>query len=32
MEEAVFRRIFQIVLILLSLRLLWGAADKAGYI
>lgn len=31
MEEAVFRRIFQIVLILLSLRLLWSAADKAGY-
>lgn len=32
MEEALFRRVFQIVLILLSLRLLWSAADKSGYI
>ena len=32
MEEALFRRVFQIVLVLLSLRLLWSAADKAGYI
>jgi uncharacterized protein len=32
MEEAVFRRVFQVVLVLLSLRLLWGAADNAGYI
>jgi len=32
MEEQLFRRVFQVVLILLSLRLLWGAADNAGYI
>ena len=32
MEEELFRRVFQVVLILLSLRLLWGAADNAGYI
>ena len=32
MEEELFRRVFQVVLILLSLRLLWGAANNAGYI
>lgn len=32
MEEQLFRRVFQVVLILLSLRLLWGATDNAGYI
>lgn len=32
MEEATFRRIFQAVLILLSIRLLWSAATKAGYL
>ena len=32
MEEQLFRRVFQVVLVLLSLRLLWGAADNAGYI
>jgi uncharacterized membrane protein YfcA len=32
MEEALFRRVFQVVLILLSIRLLWSAAENAGYI
>lgn len=32
MEEQLFRRVFQVVLVLLSLRLLWGAANNAGYI
>ena len=32
MEEELFRRIFQVVLILLSLRLLYSATEKAGYI
>tara|TARA_R110000868_G_scaffold29889_6_gene110984 strand:- start:2376 stop:3143 length:768 start_codon:yes stop_codon:yes gene_type:complete len=31
MEEALFRRVFQVVLVLLSVRLLWSAADKSGY-
>ena len=32
MNEGVFRRVFQIMLIILSVRLLWAAADGAGYI
>ena len=32
MQEDVFRRVFQIALLALSLRLLWSAADKAGYL
>ena len=32
MEEALFRRVFQVVLILLSVRLLYSAAENAGYI
>ena len=32
MPEAVFTRVFQIALTLLALRLLWSAADKAGYL
>ena len=31
MNEELFRRIFQAVLIILSVRLLWAAAAKAGY-
>ena len=31
MDEELFRRIFQAVLIILSVRLLWAAATKAGY-
>ena len=31
MKEELFRRVFQIVLILLSVRLLWSAAEKSGY-
>ena len=31
MDEELFRRIFQAVLIILSVRLLWAAAAKAGY-
>ena len=32
MNEELFRRVFQIMLVVLSLRLLWAAADRAGYI
>lgn len=32
MHEDLFRRVFQIVLMALSVRLLWSAADKAGYL
>ncbi|CAN0533015.1 unnamed protein product [Laminaria digitata] len=32
MEEELFRKVFQVVLILLSIRLLWSAAENAGYI
>ena len=32
MNEELFRRVFQIMLVVLSLRLLWAAAVRAGYI
>ncbi|MEC7489208.1 MAG: sulfite exporter TauE/SafE family protein [Pseudomonadota bacterium] len=32
MREEVFRKIFQVTLTLLALRLLWGAASTAGYL
>jgi len=32
MPEALFRRIFQIVLSLLAVRLLWAGAENAGWI
>ena len=32
MPEALFTRVFQVVLTLLALRLLWSAAAKAGYL
>ena len=32
MNEEIFRRLFQAMLIILSLRLLWAAATRAGYV
>ena len=31
MDEQVFKRVFQVMLIILSIRLLWGAAARSGY-
>jgi len=32
MNEEVFKRVFQVMLVILSIRLLWAAATRAGYI
>lgn len=31
MDEKLFRKIFQVMLVVLSIRLLWSAAEKSGY-